>query len=172
MFVMLKVVWIQFSLTSRADKHVWNGTGWVDSLVCNETQHVCVKVLLCSGRTRFVKHSDGCPFRGGRNSDRYICNGLQFAWHRINANPAVGIRAVEFGARALKTFFFSRHQYGILTRTDKISRMKEIAAAARKRLLASNKRGKNRKPDINITPNHTKNIVGNKQGGRSQLRRW
>ena len=54
----VKVVWIQFSLTSRADKHVWNGTGWVDSLVCNETQHVCVEVLLCSGRTRFVKHSD------------------------------------------------------------------------------------------------------------------
>jgi hypothetical protein len=49
--------------------------------------------------------------------------------------------------------------------------MKENAAAARKRLLASNKHGKNRKPDINITPNHTKNIVGNKQGGRSQLRR-
>ena len=47
--------------------------------------------------------------------------------------------------------------------------MKEIAAAARKRLLASNKHGKNRKPDINITPNHIKNIVGNKQGG--QLRR-
>jgi len=38
--------------------------------------------------------------------------------------------------------------------------MKEIAAAARKRLLASNKQGKNRKPDINLTPNHTKNIVG------------
>ena len=49
--------------------------------------------------------------------------------------------------------------------------MKEIAAAARIRLLASNKQGKNRKSDINITPNHTKNIVGNKQGGRSQLRR-
>ena len=38
--------------------------------------------------------------------------------------------------------------------------MKEIAAAARKRLLASNKQGKNRKPDININPDQTKNIVG------------
>ena len=45
--------------------------------------------------------------------------------------------------------------------------VEEIAAAARERLLARNKQGKNREPDINITPNHTKNIIGTSREAES-----